>query len=163
MDVKKILLVALIAVAIVASVSAVSAGLFDGLLSGEPEDTVVELDNIQFNTTNVSDFKLYNKSTGWKMYMTENTSGYTVHIQDFDKYEGTLENAISQNTEDNKNAPVQSVNGIVVYTKSANIGKHDGEPRYIAYVENRDLNMLITLWSPDPNETAKMASTLKFK
>ena len=49
MDVKKILLVALIAVAIVASVSAVSAGLFDGLFGGEEQkDNVIEIENIQF-------------------------------------------------------------------------------------------------------------------
>ena len=41
MNIKKILLVALIAVAIVASVSAVSAGLFDGLFGGEQAEIIV--------------------------------------------------------------------------------------------------------------------------
>mgnify|MGYP006908842616 CR=1 FL=1 len=57
----------------------------------------------------------------------------------------------------------ETINGIVVYTTSANSGNHVGEPRYLAYVENIDLKTNVEFCTPDPNETAKMASTLKFK
>ena len=42
MNIKKILLISIIAVAIIASVSVVSAGLFDGWFGKEPQDNVIE-------------------------------------------------------------------------------------------------------------------------
>lgn len=157
MNMKKVLLISLIVVAILASVSAVSAGLFDGLFGEEQKDNVIEIDNITFNTTNVTKFELYNESNGFKWYMDENKTGYNIHIINFDEYEGIA------TTPQTENAPSQTVNGIVVFTKSANTGDHVGEPRYVAYIQNNDLNTLVDIWSPDPNETAKIASTLKFK
>ena len=157
MDVKRILLISLIAIAVIASVSSVSAGLFDGLFGEEQKDNVIEIDNITFNTTNVTKFELYNESDGWKWYMDENKSGYNIHIIDFDEVDGLV------TTPETENAPSETVNGVVVYTKTANTGDHVGEPRYVAYVVNKDLNNEIVLWSPDPNETAKMALSLKFK
>ena len=157
MDIKKILLISLIAVTIVASVSAVSAGLFDGLMGEQQKDNVIEVENITFNTTNVTKFVLFNESAGDKWYVDENDSGYNLHIIDFNELEGTT---ITPQTE---NSPAQTVNGIVIYTTTANSGDHIGEPRYKAYVENNDLNSMVWISSPDINETAKMISTLKFK
>ena len=157
MDVKKILLISLITIAVLASVSAVSAGFLDDLIGGEPQDNVIEIDNITFNTTNVTKFELYNESEGFKWYVDENHTGYNVHIIDFDEYDGIT------TTPETENAPSETVNGVVVYTKTANTGDHVGEPRYIAYVVNKDLNNEIILWSPNPNETAKMALSLEFK
>lgn len=157
MDTKKVLLISLIALAVIASVNAVSAGWFDGLFGEQQKDNVIEIDNITFNTTNVTKFELYNESSGCKLYLDENKTGYNVHIIDLDEYKGT---ALTPRTD---NSPSQTINGIVVFTKSANAGDHVGEPRYVAYIENKDLNTLIDVWSPDPNETAKMALSLKFK
>lgn len=157
MNIKKILIISLIALAVIVSVNAVSAGWFDGLFGEQQKDNVIEIDNITFNTTNVTKFELCNESIGYKWYMDENKTGYNVHIIDFDEYKGTT------TTPSTDNSPSQTINGIVVFTKSANAGDHVGEPRYVAYIENKDLNTLIDVWSPDPNETAKMASTLKFK
>ena len=162
MDVKKILLVALIAVAIVASVSAVSAGLFDGLFGEEQKDNVNELDNVTFNTTNETDFKkIENQSkTGIDYYFSDKNK-ITVVIFDYNKTDDAQQaKATALNI---KNDPTEIVNGIVTYTESVKIGKYVGEPRYGALIENYDLNKDVTVWSPDPNETAKIASTLKFK
>jgi hypothetical protein len=56
MNVKKILLISLIAVAIVASLSAVNAGLLDDLMGGgSSQGNVVEIENITFNTSNANE------------------------------------------------------------------------------------------------------------
>ena len=62
-----------------------------------------------------------------------------------------------------KDLPSQTVDGVVVYTDSAKLGSYVGEPRYAALIENQNINKDVKLWSPDPNETAKMALSLKFK
>ena len=84
MNIKKILLISIIAVAIIASVSVVSAGLFDGWFGKEPQDNVIEIDGITFNTTNVTKFKLnkedYGEYTDTYGYVDENDTGYNVHI-----------------------------------------------------------------------------------
>ena len=158
MDTKKILLISVIVVAILTSIGAVSAGLLDGLFGGELQDNVIEIDNITFNTTNVTKFVLCNETDGYKWYMDENRSGYSIHIFDLDEFKGIPK------TPETEDAPSQTVNGIVVYTKIANMsGQVIGEPRYVAYIQNEDLNKLVDIWSPDPNETAKMALSLKFK
>lgn len=168
MKVKKILLITLIAVAIIASVSAVSAGLFDGLFGEEQKDNVIEIDHISFNTTNVTKFKIYNQTEGYggyhKHYMDENHTGYNVHIYNSSKGENIAwKDALKEFKGDSyDNIPSETINGVVVYTTSANIGEHVGEPRYKAYVENRDAKTIVEFWSPDANETAKMISTLKF-
>ena len=64
MNTKRVVLILLIVVVIIASVSVVSAGLFDGLFKGEQKDNVIELDNITFNTTNVTKFKIHNETEG---------------------------------------------------------------------------------------------------
>lgn len=168
MDIKKIFLISLIAVAVIASVSVVSAGLFDGLFGGEPQDNIVELDNITFNTTNATKFKLKNESEGsggyYKWYMDENETGYNINIYNLSKTDdfGLMLKSYKARY-DYDTLPSETVNGVVIYTSSANTGSHVGEPRYIAFVENRDLNTIVDFWSPDPNETAKMALSLKFK
>ena len=157
MNTKKVLLILLITVAVIVSVSVVSAGFLDGLFGGQQKDNVIEIDNITFNTTNVTKFKLCNETNGDKWYVDENDSGYNLHIINFNEFTGITK------TPQTENSPSQTVNGIVIYTSSSNSGAHVGEPRYKAYIENRNLNTLIGVSSPDANETAKMASTLKFK
>lgn len=46
MDIKKIVLISLIAVAVLVSVGVVSAGLFDGLVGGDNNSNNVESDSI---------------------------------------------------------------------------------------------------------------------
>ena len=69
MNIKRILLISILAVAIVASFTVVSAGLFDGLMGGEQKDNVIEIDNITFNATNATKFKLENKNDTKRDYV----------------------------------------------------------------------------------------------
>lgn len=171
MDIKKILLVALIAVAIVASVSAVSAGLFDGLFGEEQKDNVIEIDNIVFNTTNATNFthnKKYDSSEKGVYKIThysnkENNSGGNctiniIKLHDKDTFSKTMKK-FKKDYKDSKSI----IDGREVYLTSADVGNYVGEPRYQTFVYNGDLNEIISICTPDANETVKIASTLKFK
>lgn len=148
--------------------SCVNAGLFDGLFGEKQQNNVVEIDHIKFNTTNETKFKLYNETngTGWsvKHYIDENETGFNVGIFN---YSG-LDKSTSQNNLKTakaqlyNNYPSETVNGVVIYTTSENHGKHVGEPRYGAIIENYDLQSLVIFSTPNPNETAKMALSIKF-
>lgn len=169
MNRKKIVIISLIAIAVLGSVSAVSAGFLDGLFGEEKQDNVIELDNITFNTTNITKFKLLEGSEGeytdtyW--YVDENDTGYNVHVfnatgeVDETQFETIAMPAYKERYD---NLPTQTVNGVVVYTMSSNSGDNVGEPRYAAFVQNNDLRVIVDFSSPDPNETAKMALSLKF-
>lgn len=171
MNTKKILLITLIAVAILASVSAVSAGMFDGLFGGQQQDIVIEIDNITFNTTNATNFtnfeKYDNSSEGVyesKCYrnMDDGKQGkYTVVITQFYNKD-FAQKAITKFKEQNKDSK-SVIDGREVYLTSAVVGDYVGEPRYSTYVYNADLNKIVSISTPDQNETVKMASTLKFK
>lgn len=156
MDKKKIIIVVLIVfIAILATLIAYQTLIHQ-------EDNVINIENITFNTTNGTDFKLCNQSAGWKQYVSDNCTGkYTILIMDYDKVEyPELYKAEMLKTKD---LPSQTVDGVVVYTDSAKLGSYVGEPRYAALIENQNINKDVKLWSPDPNETAKMALSLKFK
>ena len=171
MDIKKILLVALIAVALVASISAVSAGLFDGLMGGEQQDNVVKVDNVKFNFTkesNVTKFKLENESEGdggyYKYYFDENGDGYNVWIWNASKADESQWNQFVDQWDDPlDNDPCETIDGVVVYTRSAGHGKHVGEPRFMSYTINHDLKTIVQFSTPNPNETVKMKLSLKFE
>lgn len=168
MNFKKILLITLIVLAIVASVSAVSAGLFDGLFGGEQQDNVIEIENIKFNTTNVTSFKLLNETdisgVHASGYVDEKDTGYNVHIFNCSNIEGiSFTDFVQSYLVEFDNSPSQTINGSVIYTISADSGDHVGEPRYLAYVKNKDLQTLVEISSPDANETAKMVLSLKFE
>ena len=100
--------------------------------------------------------------------MDENDTGYNAHIWNFSKAfkksdDYTWDKALKEyNMEQYNNKPSQTIEGVVVYTSSANVGDNVGQPRYISYVENRHLKTIVDFWAPDPNETAKMALSLKF-
>ena len=129
MNIKRILLITVIAVAILASVSVVSAGLFDGLFGGEQQDNVIELDEITFNTTNATDFKedkafqekYYHEILIPTKYNCDNGTGYSgVLIFDYSRYDSNSadEEVRNKMMDTYKNYPYQNVNGIVVYTSS---------------------------------------------
>lgn len=166
MNLKNKLLIALIIFVIIVSVNVVNA---DSSSESE-ENNVIEVDNIKFNTTNASKFNIYdqyeNEGGYWIWYMDENKTGYNVRIYNFstgsewEEFDWGKAEAFARNESDN--APSETVNGVAVYTISASIGDHVGEPRFVSYIENRDLATIIELISPDPNETAKMALSVKF-
>ena len=166
MNMKRILLVFLIAVALIASVGAVSAGLFDGLF-GQAQDNVIEIDHITFNTTNVTKFKLYNRTEAEglysELYLDENNTGYNVQIYNLSAAdENEYQEWVDWYLGDFENMSSQDIDGVVVYNTTAGAGEHIGDARYAAYVENKDLQAVVTIFSPNPDDTVKMASTLKF-
>ena len=148
--------------------SCVSAGLFDGLFGEKQQDNVVEIDHIKFNTTNETKFKLYNETngTGWsaKHYIDENETGFNFWIYNCSGLDKSAwqSNLKTYKAEKYDNVPSETVNGVVIYTTSAGQGKHVGEPRYDAVVENHDLQSIVKFSSPNPNETAKMVLSIKF-
>jgi hypothetical protein len=169
MDMRKILMISIIAVAVVASVSAVSAGFLDGLFGEESQDNVIEIGHITFNTTNVSEFKLCNRTEEsgayWEWYIDENDTGYNINILNCSILDDSKFNELLEDYEDEgdfDSMASQTINGTVVYTTSANAGDHIGDARYVAYVVDNDSKTFVDICSPDPNETAKIASTLKF-
>ena len=166
MDVKKILLISLIAVAVVASVSAVSAGLLDDLMGGDSSaGNVVEIENITFNTTNATEFEyggtderdgwiIYNCNDSVKLaiinYSNLNDSQYDSEIKELKDYLAA-------------NFTVQKVNDVDVYTYLNETGGNDTQIKYYSLVIDDDFKSVVEFISYDPDESAKMASTLKFK
>ena len=168
MNIKKVLLISLITLAIVASVGVVSAGFLDGLFGEQHTDNVIEIENITFNATNVTSFKLLNgteiSGVHANGYVDENDTGYNVHIINCSGMEGmSFADFVQSYLTEFDNSPSQTINGAVIYTVSADSGDNVGEPRYLAYVKNKDLQTLVEISSPDANETAKMILSLKFK
>ena len=137
----------------------------------EKPDTVIKIDKIKFNMTNesnITNFTLKNKNSdegyNYSYYTDNNNTGYNVWIFDLSKSEGYLWNVVLNSIKNDKynNIPSQTVNGVVVYTTSAEHGNHFGEPRYDAYVANSDLKTIVLFSTPNPNETANMTLSLKF-
>ena len=167
MDIKKIVLISLIVVAIVASVSVVSAGLFDGLFGGE-QDNIIEIDGITFNTTNATDFVKIDQESYYngdiEYYVSENGTGSSsAAIADFSKMSDSEVSELNQMLLEFKKMPSQTIDGIVVCTQSGTTGDKVGQPLYNTVIRNDDLKKLVILESDNPNETAKMALSLKFK
>ena len=104
--------------------------------------------------------RTFNLSNFSKFYKDNETKN-SVLIENLTKA-GDSKVAALEEFEKVRDGPSQTINGIVVYTKSVNSGKNIGQPVYASFVENKDLDMLIRFSSPDPNETAKMTFILKF-
>ena len=168
MNVKRIIIVSLIILALLSSVTVVSAGFLEDLFGVQHKDNVVEIENIKFNTTNVTSFKLLNESNiagaHASGYVDANDTGYNVHIincSGLDK--ATFSEFVRSYLTEFDNSPSQTIDGAVIYTVSADSGSHVGQPRYLAYVQNKDLKTLVEISSPDANETSKMIRSLAFK
>lgn len=159
-------------VTIVASVGAVSAGFLEDLFGGQ-QDNIAEIEDFTFNTTNATNFvKTYDNasedgSSVSTAYGSDNGNGYYVlMVMDYSslyKIDNTADKQIMDGLlASMKDNPYQIVNGIVIYP-SAPVYYDDVKQMYTAIVQNKESHKIVMLASPDPNETAKMASTLKFK
>lgn len=163
---KKILLISLIAVSIVASLSAVSAGLLDNLMGGgSSAQNVVEIENITFNTTNATKFEYIgtDERDGWIIYSNNDT--INLGIINYTNLNDTQYNSEIKELKDYlaANCTVQKVNGVDVYTYLNETAKNDTQIKYYSFVIDEDFKSVVEFSSYDPNETAKMAATLKFK
>lgn len=161
MDIKKLLLVALIAVAVVASVSAVSAGLFDGLFGGEEpaQDNVVSIECCSFNTTNITNDDIVVNETGstdlGNWYHDKNFTGFNVHVINTSDY------TIKQIAEQAGYTEYGVVDGFMIYVAQPSMGGNTGV-RYVAMFQDSNLGRTVDLWSSDLNETLKMAKSFKW-
>lgn len=160
MSIKKILLVTLIAVAFVASVSVVSAGLFDDLFGGEDaQDNVVTIECCSFNTTNVTNEDIVVNETGstdlsnW--YHDKNSTGFNVHIVNTSDY------SIKEIADEAGYSEYGVIEGFMIYVAQPNVGGSTGV-RYIAMFQDKNLGRTVDVWSPDLNETLKMAKSFKW-
>ena len=137
----------------------------------EKPDNIVKVDKISFNTScdsNVTKFKLYNKTSGdggfMKYYVDENDSGYNLWIHNISKTDSaTFNNRVKSFRTSFGNTPSETVDGIVIYTTSAVRGNHVGEPRYGTYIVNADLKTIVEFSTPSVNETVKIAHSLNFE
>lgn len=166
MDKKKIAIVGLVVIIAIFACLIASQTILK-----EKPDNVVRIEHITFNTSyesNVTNFTLAGNDSGWagytNHYLDANKIGYNVYIRNGSGIGDRWDEWISWYKDDKGYAdtPKQTVNGVVIYTKSASSGEHVGEPRYVSYVENSDLHTVVEFWSPNPNETAKMTLSLKF-
>ncbi|MDO5815845.1 MAG: hypothetical protein Q4Q18_09410 [Methanobrevibacter sp.] len=168
MKMKRIVIVALVIVAVLLSAAVVSAGFLEDLFGVQHKDNVVEIENIKFNTTNVTSFKLSNETNvsgvHASAYVDDKDTGYNVHIINCSGIESNAATDFIQDylTKFDK-SPSQTISGAVIYTISADSGSHAGQPRYVGYVQNKDLKTLVEISSPDANETSKMIRSLTFK
>ena len=86
MDIKKLLIISLVAVAVLSSAATASAGLFDGFLMPGNGDNVVDIGPVTFNTTNVTVFKLNETypeeefGANFSTYMDDGDACYTINI-----------------------------------------------------------------------------------
>ena len=80
----------------------------------------------------------------------------------FSQFSDSQNNLFDNMLNSHKNAPSQTINGIIVYTESVTTGEDVGAPVYVSFIKNNDLKKLVIVGSRDANETAKMASSLKF-
>ena len=164
MDVKKILMISLIAVAVVASFSAVSAGLLDSLNAEGSSDNVVEIENITFNTTNATKFEyLEIDEDGWLVYVSEDLEHYCAIVNDSDMNDSQYAAEIKELKDElAANGTVQKINGVDVYSYNGDV-ENDTEMFYSTFVIDDDLKFVVEFDSVNPDEAAKMASTFKFK
>lgn len=115
-----------------------------------------------FNTTNTGNFDCINSSQGMKVYL-DDSEKYTVYVFNYDEMSNSNKLYWKDNVEYEKKKPTQTVDGIIVYTTSANIGKFVGEPRFAAIIENNNLNTEVYMSTPSVDETVYMAKSFKFK
>ena len=136
------------------------------LMLPERPDNVIQLGGTTFNTTYADDFEeimvLSDESISDAVYCSDDGKGdYYVEVIDYSGYED-YENISGVNNNTASNIPHQTINGVEVYSGSRISGIPEGKQVYSAYVHNRDLDKIIMFASPDPGETAKMASSVKF-
>lgn len=134
-------------------------------MPGEPEqvDNVIDAGILTFNTTNATNFTADINETGYLELVNDNGTGkYTIYLMQYD----IMDNANLRHVQLHNNIegnPTKDVNGVVVYTSSSNMGQYAGEPRYMAYIMNKDTNTEFFVSTPDANETAKIISSANYK
>lgn len=137
--------------------------------SNPQPDNIVRAGNLEFNISadsNITEFKLYNftefdDGTSEEQYVDVNFKGYNIFVwnisagDDWDNFTDYIEKL-------HVDDPSQTINGIMIYNTTAGQGEHAGEPRFEALIINNDLKTIVEFSTPSPDETVKIASSLKF-
>ena len=137
----------------------------------EKPDNVIKVEGIEFNTSsdcNITKFKLFNTTefddgSFEHQYVDEDFEGYNIFIwnlsvSDDSEWKNFSDHVKEQHVDDS----FETINGIVVYNITAGQGEHAGEPRFEVCVINNDFKTIVEFSTPNPNETVKIASSLKF-
>lgn len=132
------------------------------MTSPENHDNVIHIGGVTFNTTNATDFEgimvLSDVEISDVVYCSDNGNGDSyVEVIDYSGYE-----AYENSSESDNNGSHQTINGIDVYPGTKVVGVPEEKRVYSAYVQDRNQNIIVMFASPDPYETAKMASTVEF-
>ena len=135
----------------------------------EKSDNIVRVDNIEFNTTadsNITQLELFNHTdyddgSYRAQYADQNYSGYNVWIWNLSTADDWY-NFTDHIKKQYVDYPYETINGVVVYTTTASVGEHVGEPRFQSYIINQDLKTIVEFSTPSQNETVKMHLSLKF-
>lgn len=161
----KILLIILIIIAFVCLASVYSS------TPQEKSDDIIIVDNLEFNTTadsNITQLLLNNYTehddgTSYRHYVDENFTGYNIHIWNVSAFNDSEWNDfVTYVKKDLIDDPSETINGITIYNSTAEQGEHVGEPRFDAFIINNNLKTIVEISTPNPNETVKIASSLKF-
>lgn len=137
--------------------------------SNPQSDNIVKVGNIEFNTTadsHITKFELYNRTdyddgSYYEQYVDENFIGYNIFIwnisasNEWDNFTNFVE---KQHIDD----PSETINGIMVYNTTAGQGENAGEQRFDAFIVNNNYKTIVEFSTPTPDETVKLASSLKF-
>lgn len=136
------------------------------MTSPENHDNVIHIGGVTFNTTNATDFEgimvLSDVEISDVVYCSDKGNGDSyVEVIDYSGYE-PYENSSGFNDNSSSKGSYKTINGIDVYPGTKVVGVPEEKQVYSAYVQDRNQNIIVMFASPDPYETAKMASTVEF-
>lgn len=154
---------------IIIAVFACLASVYSSTTQEKP-DNIITIENIEINTTadsNITQFILYNKTEENNcynaQYVDEDFTGYNIWIWNLSEMDNSEWNDYVANWKTGyDNIPSETINGVVVYTISAERGDHVGQPRFDSYVINQDLKTIVEFATPTQNETVKMKLSIEF-
>ncbi|WP_298524688.1 hypothetical protein [uncultured Methanobrevibacter sp.] len=155
MDIKKIKIIGIATVIAIIALSAAYAA----------QDNVIEIENIKFNTTNITEFTFYSEDsydndTG---IMTtycggENNESYITIYNESKMNQSGYKTSIEEFMAEFENLTTQTVDEIQIYENETEDGM-----MYYTVIDNDDLQTSVFIECKELNETVKIASTLEFK
>lgn len=157
MDKKRILII----VVLVVIIAALAFGILNSLNS-TPKVHTVDVDVGNFNCSENINFTLKNSSNGYYEYSNENQT-YTVKVMKFNESEYYHSYGYDLALEKIRGYPSSTVDGVIVYNSTANVGKYVGQLRHIALIDNNDKHINIQISTPSVDETVLIANSFKFK
>ena len=157
MDKKTILIIAVLIVVI----AALAFGILNSLNSA-PKVHAVDVDVGTFNCSENINFTLRNSSNGFYEYSNENQT-YTVKVMKFNESDYYHSYGYNMALDKIRGYPSSTVDGVIVYNSTANVGQYVGQLRHMALIDNNDKNINIEISTPSVDETVLIANSFRFK